>query len=182
MSLDSSYQFMLLETERLVLRPYEECDIDEMHRIWMDPDVRRYLWDGSVIDRERAAQTVRASLTDWERYGLGQWTVRFTAGGGIIGFCGFRQFGEPPQWEIIYGLLPAYWGRGLAVEASIAALRFAFSVTGSGCIHGRTDPPNTASIRVLEKLGMSYVGQTLEGGLPIVTYSISREDFHARYQ
>ncbi len=171
---------MQLETERLVLRPYHEGDIDALHRIWTDPGVRRFLWDDAVIEREQAGQTVRASLKDWEVCGLGQWTVRFKRDNEIIGFCGFRQFGEPQGWELLYGLLPEYWGQGLALEASNAALMFGFQSSGRECIYGRTDPPNAASIRVLEKLGMRFVSLTVEGRSPVVTYSISREDYYAR--
>lgn len=166
---------MTLETARLTLRPCTLDDVDALHAQWTDPEVRRYLWDGIVIDRDTAVEVVHSSVGDWADHGAGLFVIQPRGASAIIGFCGFRRFPPDREWELLYALLPAYWGQGLAVEASQAALAFAFSTLPVDRIAGRTDPPNAASVRVLEKLGMSYAGRTTVDHLDTVCYWIYRQ-------
>ncbi len=165
---------MILETGRLSLRPCSMDDVDALHALWTEPGVRRYLWDDVVIDRETAHEAVQSALEDWADYRVGLFCIRLRGSAAIIGFCGFRRYPPNEEWELLYGLAPAHWGQGLAVEAARAALAFAFSALPVDRIAGRTDPPNTASIRVLEKLGMQCVGAANIDGRATVCYTIAR--------
>jgi len=60
-----------LRTERLILRPWTLQDVDALHLLWTDPDVRRYLWDDVVISRERAVGAVRAHFQSVATRGIG---------------------------------------------------------------------------------------------------------------
>jgi RimJ/RimL family protein N-acetyltransferase len=117
---------MILETGRLSLRPCSMDDVDALHALWTDADVRRYLWDGAVIDRETAQETVQSALEDWADYGVGLFCIRFRREPAIIGFCGLRRYPPDDEWELLYGLAPAHWGQGLAVEAARAVLGLCF--------------------------------------------------------
>jgi RimJ/RimL family protein N-acetyltransferase len=141
-----------IHTERLLLRPWTEGDIDALHQLWIDPDIRRYLWDDAVISRERAAEAVRAHFESVATRGVGYWALHPADGEPLIGFCGFRPIEEIPEIEIVYGLLPAFWGRGLATEAARAALAY-LRETGHTLVYARTDAPNEKSIAVLRRLG-----------------------------
>jgi [ribosomal protein S5]-alanine N-acetyltransferase len=166
-----------LETARLRLRPCVESDVGALHRLWTDPQVRRYLWDDMVIGREQAAEVVRASAQSFAAHGFGQWVIYPREGGELIGFCGLRHFGEPPEVEVLYGLRPAFWGRGLATEAARAMLGDGFSRAGLRRIYAGTDPPNAASVRVMEKAGMTFDRRTCVNGLEAVYYVVTREAF-----
>lgn len=157
-------------------------DLDPLHRLWTDADVRRYLWDDQVIPRERAAAVIDESEADFDAHGFGIWAI-LAEDGAIGGFCGLRQFGQPPAVEIVYGLAPRLWHHGLATEAAVDVLRFGFETCGLERIHGRTDPPNTASIRVLERLGMTFLARVRESedGPEIVDYALDREAFRRRF-
>ena len=89
----------------------------------------------------------------------------------MIGFCGFRAIEETPEMEIVYGLLPAYWGRGLATEAARAALGYLWE-TGHSRVYTRTDAPNEKSIAVLNGLGFLQVASPG----PLLTYLLARPD------
>lgn len=169
---------VILETSRLWLRPFAAVDVDALHRIWTDPDVRRYLWDDIVIPRERAAGEVEDSIASFRDGGFGMWVVMLSGATEVVGFAGFRLFGDPKiQKELMYGMAPQHWGRGYATELARELLRFGFEQLGEERVWARTDPPNTASIRVMEKAGMSYVGREREGALDIVTYVMERATF-----
>lgn len=165
---------MILETGRLSLRPCGMDDVDALHALWTDAGVRRYLWDDVAIDRETAHEVVQSTLEDWADYGVGLYSLRLRGFPAIIGFCGFRRYPPDDEWELLYGLAPAHWGQGLAVEAARAALAFAFSALPVDRIAGRTNPPNTASIRVLEKLGMQPLGSAIVDGRATLCYTIAR--------
>ena len=145
----------LLETGRLRLRPFAPGDVDVLYAQWTDPDVRRYLWDGRVIERDEVVAVVEESIGAFETRGLGFWVIE--EAGRVVGFTGFRPIPDATDIELYYGLERACWGRGLATEASRAALRYAFDVVGLDPIYIRTDGPNAASVEVMKRLGATYV-------------------------
>ncbi len=165
-----------LGTKRLELRPSDWDDLDALHRLWTDPDVRRWLWDDAAIPRERAAQVIEESLGSFDAHGFGVWTLRERAAGarGLAGFVGLRFVEGSDEIELLYGLAPGVWGRGYASEASRAVLDHAFGELGVERVAGRVDTPNADSVRVLERLGMEPEGERPVDGRPTLHFAISR--------
>jgi len=164
-----------LATERTRMRPLTLADVDFIHGLSIDPAVRKYLWDDVIISRDRAAEVVAASCETFaaRRYGL--WAIHPREGGDPIGFCGLRpSVTDLP--ELLYGLRPAWWGHGLATETARAVLRHAFAL-GHESVEAATDPPNGASIRVMERLGMSFSRRGRVNGLDTVFYRLTRDAF-----
>jgi ribosomal-protein-alanine N-acetyltransferase len=166
-----------IETARLRMRPYTMDDIDGLHRLWTTPEARKYLWDDIIISREQAASVVAESIELFGTHGFGQCAVFPKDHESLIGFCGFRLFGEPPEVEILYGLVPQCWGHGLATEAARAMLRFGFEQCGWQRVYAGADPPNAASIRVMERCGMRFGKRVEINGLEAVYYEVTREAF-----
>lgn len=164
----------VIETERLRLRPATADDVDTLHRIWTDPAVRRFLWDDKVIEREVAAEVVEASLADWRERGYGLWVVEERDTSEPIGFTGFRSSEEDARPELLFGFLPAHWHRGLAAEAARAALAFAWTALDCHAVWGATDPPNEASVRVMERIGMTFERRGTLNGLDTLFFAIAR--------
>ncbi len=166
-----------IETGRLRLRPFTLDDVDDLHRLWTEPGVRQYLWDDQVIPRERVESIVESSLASFEAHGFGLWAVQPEAEQLLIGFCGFWFFHEPPKLELLYGIAPAYWNRGLATEAAKAMIKYGFETLSFERIEASTNAPNQASSRVMEKAGMSFWKREPTNGLDTIYYAISRETF-----
>jgi RimJ/RimL family protein N-acetyltransferase len=139
--------------------------------------VRRWLWDDLVIDLATAAEVVAASAASFAARGFGQWCVELRGEAGLIGFAGLREIEATPDVELLYGLAPAQWGRGFATEASRAVLAYGFETAGLARIAGRTDTPNRASARVLERLGMRFEAERIVSERPTLHYALDREDF-----
>ena len=157
-------RFAWLETERLCMRPFGAGDVDALHALFVLPEVRQYLLDDVVIEREQAAEFVEASERCFDENGFGLCVLlprEMRAGAQnseLIGFCGVRHFEDPyagEQPELLYGLEPRCWGQGYALEASVGMLRFAFEACRLPLIYAGIDPPNVRSRRVIERLGMS---------------------------
>jgi RimJ/RimL family protein N-acetyltransferase len=158
-----------LETRRLRLSAFREADIEELHHLWSDREVRRYLWNDRMVSLELAAETVQASLISAGVEGFGMWTVAEKGTGTLVGFCGFRRIRDASEVELLYGLWPRFWGQGLATEASGVAIDWLFATLSLDRVVAGADPGNDASFRVMRRLGMT----PLEEGIPAVP--------HARY-
>ena len=165
-----------LITARTTLRPVAAGDVPALHELWTDPAVRKYLWDDTIISRDRAADVVAASDEDFAAHGFGLWAVRETATDDWIGFCGFRS-SDANEVELLYGIWPRCWGQGLATEAARVLLSYAFLTLGVAEIVAATDVPNHASARVLERLGMQFDRRGLLNGLDTLFYRLPRERF-----
>ncbi|HZS04621.1 MAG TPA: GNAT family N-acetyltransferase [Blastocatellia bacterium] len=166
-----------IRTTNLRLRPFTPDDVDNIRRLWTDPGVRKYLWDDEVISRDEAASAVQKSVELFGRDGLGLWAVFPGEEDPLIGFGGYWFFHEPPELQILYGIAPTHWGRGLAVEVARAMIRYGFEHLRLDQIVGSTDAPNQASRRVMEKAGMKFEKQVDQNGLDTMYYTIVREDF-----
>ncbi len=164
-------------TARLRLRPFDSGDVDELHRLWTDPGVRKYLWDDEVIPREQVAAAIEESLALFRDSGFGLWAASPIEGHEMLGFCGYWFFRDPPELELLYGVATGRWGRGIATEMSRAIIRYGFQELALDKIAASTDAPNVASVRVMEKSGMSFDTRKTVGGLETVFYSIARERF-----
>jgi RimJ/RimL family protein N-acetyltransferase len=154
-----------IETERLRLRPFEAGDIDDFVAIHTHPDVPRYLYWG--IRTRRELEAVLAGKI--ERMALARRgdsvdvAVVVRASGAIAGSVSLTWIdNEHRQGEIGFILHPAHHGNGYATEAARALLRVGFEELGLHRIYGRLDGRNTASARVLERLGMRREAQLVE--------------------
>jgi [ribosomal protein S5]-alanine N-acetyltransferase len=152
----------LVRTERILLRPWTRGDVDALHTLWTQPEVRRYLWDNAIITRDTAEELVESHLATVNRYGIGYWALHIppvpedTAPLALIaGFCGFQLMDPGPEIELLYGLEGKYWGQGLATEAASAAIEYLWRCTPYQRVYARTDAPNERSVRVLLRLGMT---------------------------
>ncbi|MFY9609694.1 MAG: GNAT family N-acetyltransferase [Blastocatellia bacterium] len=163
-----------IETARLRMRPFEAGDVDELRRVFVDPGVRRFLLDDQIVSREWVEEEIAASTARFEKGSAGLFCVFLKEDKTLIGFCGFRPFFEPPELQLLYGLLPAYWSKGLATEAARAMIEFGFEQLGFDRIVARADAPNAASLRVLEKAGMVFNRRETINGLDTVFYVVGR--------
>lgn len=166
-----------IETVRLRMRPLTLNDLDRAHFIWNDAGVRKYLWDDKPVSKELAADVLAQSVSSFQSFGVGLWGVALKDENELAGFCGLRFFDEPPDVEVLYGLLSEHWRKGLATEATRAMLRYGFEEIKLERIHAGADPPNQASFRVMNKAGMKFKKRAMMGGLETIYYCIAREDF-----
>src|SRR4051794_9711124 len=118
---------IILETQRLLLREFDEDDAEAFYLLGSDPAVTRYTGDGGLRDTEHAREILRTHpLADYRKYGFGRWACVLKESGAVIGFAGLKYLEDLKEVDVGYRLLPASWGRGLATEASRAALDHGF--------------------------------------------------------
>jgi ribosomal-protein-alanine N-acetyltransferase len=163
------------------MRPFVMGDIDELHRMWIDPGVRKFLWDDRIIPRETVVAVIEGSIDSFAQHGFGFWAVCFKGDPALVGFGGLRHFiedgGGASEVEILYGVATGHWGKAIATEAGRAVLRYGFEETGLKQIYAGADPPNAASFRVMEKIGMKFARLMTINGLEAIYYVVKREDY-----
>jgi RimJ/RimL family protein N-acetyltransferase len=152
-----------LETERLVLRPYEEGDFDALHGLYSDAEVVRWLYYDAATPEESRRKLERKiglrELTE-ETGGIAA-AVQLRDGtfvGDVVLFYGSV---EHRGLELGFAFDPRHQGHGYATEAARAVVDWAF-VAGFHRVFGRLEPRNIASARVLEKLGMRKEAHLVE--------------------
>jgi RimJ/RimL family protein N-acetyltransferase len=149
-------------TARLILRPYRLEDLDDLHAIQADPQVARYLyWEprDQAASRADLDRKLGESAIDevGDRLSL---AVVWRAVDRLVGGVTLHWLSqEDGTGEIGYVFHPSFGGRGLATEAASAILRLGFKppIDGGLGLHrvvGRLDGRNSASARLLERLGM----------------------------
>jgi RimJ/RimL family protein N-acetyltransferase len=163
-----------LRTTRLVLRPITPADRAALHRLWTEPEVRRFLWDDRVIDLTTVDAVIERSVASFASEGFGLFALREAGGVELRGAVGIHRLAPELEPELIYSLAPGCWGRGLASEAARAVIADAFERLRFARVSARTDAPNQASIEVMKRLGMQYEGEREEAGRPTVSYTLAR--------
>jgi RimJ/RimL family protein N-acetyltransferase len=148
-----------LRTPRLLLRRPEEGDRGAFAALCADREVMRYIGVGAALDRAQSTAAFAALLAPWEAGGEGLRTALDAATGAYLGFVGIAPGAGGDvagRTEIGWRLRRAVWGRGLATEGAAAVRDHAFAALGHDRLHAICRPPNLASARVMEKIGMRF--------------------------
>jgi RimJ/RimL family protein N-acetyltransferase len=169
----------MLETERLVLRPLSVDEADSLHRISNELNVRLYLWDNEHISEATIRSLIAHCDGMFSKEKIGVFGVRMRGREDLLGFCGFVRLKGMEESELWYELTQKVWGRGIASEAAWACVRYAFEEVGMERVIAGVDAPNTASLRVIEKLGMKYLGNINPTAPEEPYFALYREDFLA---
>jgi len=148
-------------------------DLDSLFALYCDPDVIRY-----IPDAPRSFEEAREEL-EWHSNGhpkhpeLGLWATIHKETGKFIGRCGLLTWTIDEQYEVevAYLLGKAYWGQGLGTEAAQAILDYGFEKLGLSRLICLIEKENTASIKVAEKIGMTFEKEGKDEMGPFLIYS-----------
>jgi RimJ/RimL family protein N-acetyltransferase len=158
---------MTLHSSRLAFRRVHASDLDDLWRLWTEPDVRRFLWDDRAITRDEAAATI-ADCEGLAERGLGLWVLRPNDADVVVGCAGLFPVTTAATCEPRLGglveplvaLRPEQWGRGYAGEALQALIEHARSNLGLTQLAAVTDVPNVRSDRMLRRAGFVELSET----------------------
>jgi RimJ/RimL family protein N-acetyltransferase len=148
---------MIIETERLIIRPYTLGDAEDAYRVNLDPDVSRYTGDGGVKSREEMYNLLEnTTLADYKKYGYGRMAVIYKPDNQYIGFCGLKFLPDMNTVDIGYRFAKKYWGMGIATESARPFIQYGFEMLQLKEIIGLVVPENVASSNVLKKLDFQF--------------------------
>jgi ribosomal-protein-alanine N-acetyltransferase len=165
---------VVVETERLVLRKWNDEDAALVAHIYAKSEVMEFI-PGGVWTADRTARAIaRMRELDIE-HGYGFYPVVVKSLGKVIGHCGLGRLEQTPEIEVAYLLDSAYWGQGYASEAARAIIAHAFSRVNLSRIVAVAFPENVRSISVMRSIGMTPVGLAQHFGATLVKYEIRKE-------
>src|SRR5262245_46230860 len=170
-----------LTTERLLLRERSLDDVPAYLRMDSDPQVMRYVGDGSVPDPVAHAVRMRQRIAEGNGNGVCVWSVfERNRPGEFVGCALLSPEPGLRQIELAYRFRRSVWGRGFATEAGRACLAYGFRQLGLSEIVALAYPENAASRRVLAKLGFKAVGEHAAYGATLVQLTLAAADFQTR--
>ncbi len=145
----------VFDTDRLSLRRFHTGDAAFILAILNDPDWLTNIGDRGVYTEDQSRDWIRTRvIPSYQRANMGMWAVQVKGTGELAGMCGLVKRETLPDNDLGYAFMPAYRGRGYALEAARACMDHGQRVVGLRRILATTVPGNVASQRVLEAVGM----------------------------
>ena len=151
-----------LETDRLVLEPWDEQHRKAWRLICRDSEVMRFIASGEIWETDKADDVFDRTLVHWREHCFGWRSALDKANGSWLGFVGLNYIGPgiekvaPNDVEIGWWIIRAAWGRGYATEGAAAIRDEGFERVDLDRVIARLQPANMASARVAEKIGMRF--------------------------
>jgi RimJ/RimL family protein N-acetyltransferase len=145
----------LFESERLGYREFIPDDAGVLYRLNADPEVIRYTGDPSFSSEEEA-RTFVLGYDRYRKHGYGRWGVINKQDHEFLGWAGLKLVDG--EVDLGYRFFREVWCQGYATEAARACIQYGFTRLGMTRIIARALPENVASWKVLEKVGMKFIG------------------------
>lgn len=144
-----------LTTERLHIRPWLESDRPALERMARDPEMMRYVTRGRTWSDDEVDEILDRQARHLVDHGICFGAVVLAESGEVVGMVGMQPH-DDGQFELGWWIWKGHWGRGYATEAAAAFVAYARDVMSLRRLVAVIDPPNVASIKVAEKLGMRF--------------------------
>ena len=163
-----------LETERLIIKPPQLSDYENLHHLHSDPQIMKYFKVNSATE---SLESLQKAIAHFEKYGYSHGlvykkeTFEFVGRGGLI----HALYDETQDdIELGYSFLQEHWGQGYATELATALVQWGFTQLSINKIVAHTSFANLASTHVLDKIGMHYVKPSLYINMETAEYEIYR--------
>lgn len=166
-----------IETDRLILREFEESDVDAMFELESNPNVHTYVGNKPVTNIDQARAYIEFVQQQYKDFGTGRCAVILKETNEFIGWSGIKFItneinNHKDFYEIGYRFIEEYWGKGYATEAGKAFVEYAFSVMKIDALYAYANAGNENSRKILEKLGLRYVNSFEYEGESDVWYEL----------
>ncbi|MBG0506940.1 GNAT family N-acetyltransferase [Elizabethkingia anophelis] len=166
----------ILETERLLLRELNPDDAGDFFNLNENPNVIKYTGDKAFQNIDEAREFLE-NYQDYRLNGYGRWAVMSKVNNEFLGWCGLKYNSSTDETDVGFRFFEHYWNKGFATESVGACIDYGFKSLNLNAVVGRAMQDNTASVKVLEKLGMNYVRDFEFDGHKGVIYKIESRDF-----
>ena len=155
-----------IETERLILRPVLDTDVDGMFALDSDPEVHKYLGNMPITKKSEVEEYIRFLQQQYKERGIGRWAVIHKETNEFMGWSGIKYLNESEQMNGIYNVcelgyrfIPKFWGKGYATESAQAWVDYMFNEAGVKSLYAAADIPNKGSVNVLQKVGFEITDE-----------------------
>ncbi len=166
----------ILETQRMLLREFDVADAPFFMELNASPEVLKYTGDKPFESLDLAKKFL-LNYSEYQLHGMGRWLCVQKETFSPLGWCGLRYQTKTKEVDIGFRFLQKFWKMGFATEAAKACICYGFDKLQLNEIIGRAMVQNKASIVVLEKIGMNFIGNFDFELHPGVKYAILKNDY-----
>ncbi|WP_144281676.1 GNAT family N-acetyltransferase [Chryseobacterium echinoideorum] len=145
----------VIKTERLYLRELDISDAERFYELNLNPEVIKYTGNSAFENIDEARDFLK-NYSDYQRNGYGRWAVINSSSNQFLGWCGLKYDEKSDETDIGFRFFEHFWNQGFATESAKACIDYGFKKLNLKTIIGRAMKENTASVKVLEKIGMKY--------------------------
>ena len=164
-----------IETERTIMRKLTREDANDFYSLNLDEEVLKFTGDKPFEDLQTAIDFL-TNYDQYEKYGVGRFAVIDKESSKFLGWCGLKFSEDKNEYDIGFRFYKKYWNKGLATETAKKWLDFGFSELKMEKIIGRAMKENIGSIKVLEKIGMTFKEYFDFEGQQGVVYELSKKE------
>lgn len=164
----------LFQSKRLLFRRFTLNDTELLIDLNSDAEVTKYVHEPPTTT-ENAPDVLRNIILPQYGRGLGRWAVFLKYSEDFIGWCGLKYIVETNVIDLGYRFKKQYWGQGYATEAALTCINYAFAHLGVDKIIAKAHQDNGASIRVMQKCGMSFLKDDVEDNCPVKVYELTKQ-------
>lgn len=166
-----------IETDRLILREIHSTDVDAMYELDSDSEVHRYIDNGPVTSKEQIREVIAFIRGQYRDKDIGRWAVVRKSENVFVGWAGLKIedeaiHGHGAHIDLGFRIIRRYWEQGYAAEAARAWVAYAFNTMRAYTVCALVETANTASIYVLEKVGMKQADAFILDGKPHLWYEL----------
>jgi [ribosomal protein S5]-alanine N-acetyltransferase len=167
---------MILESQRLYLREINLYDLDDLLKIWGDPDTLQYF--PFVLDRDEMLAWIDRNQKRYDKYGHGLWGVTRKEDGKFIGDCGLivQEIEGIKELEVGYHFNKDYWGKGYARESAKACIDYALNRLDRSRVISLVRPENLPSRKVAEANEMVVEREIIWKELRHLVYVVEKSE------
>jgi ribosomal-protein-alanine N-acetyltransferase len=174
---------LILETDRLILREFQLSDAEAFFAMDSNPKVHQYLWNKPVKKIEETIEIIEFVKKQYLDNGIGRFAMISKETNEFIGWAGLKFNTEVVNnktnfYDIGYRLDEKFWGKGYASEATFEWLKYAFETMNIKTMEAAAHTENTASNRILQKIGMQMTETYLEDGISWNWYTLENKNYN----
>lgn len=161
---------IIFETPRLLLGQFTEADAGLILQLNSQPEIVKYVHERILTTEAEAMNILVNIILPQYKLNLGRWAIYTKDSNEFIGWCGLKYRPELDEIDLGYRLMTEHWGKGYATEAASHTLNYGLHGLNLKLITGRAHIENTASLKVLEKIGMTFLKEETVDDCPVKTY------------
>lgn len=174
---------MYLETQRLILRKFEETDAERLFLLDSDPEVMKYIGVPPLSDITESENVIKMIQQQYLDNGVGRLAVIEKESGLLIGWSGLKLITQEINdynniYDLGYRFIPEYWGKGYALESAKASLDFGFNDLKAETIYAHAHSENEGSNYILRKLGFEKTGEFTEPDGICFWYELQHQNYN----
>ncbi len=165
------------ETPKFILREIVEGDLMDMYELDSDPEVHKYLGNKPVQNVAQSKEIIKSIRQQYDTFGIGRWAIVDKATNDFVGWSGLKYETmslnkQNGYYDLGYRIKRKYWGKGIATETAVEALKYGFTVLNLEEICAAAHIDNAASNKILQKVGLKFIETFEYDGISCNWYKI----------